>query len=637
MPNNLPANAQARAALSPHRSIDSRRTFTAATLLVIASLLASFMLPFEALAATLTFAATQDAYVSAAAPSSNFGTATTLQVSNAAGAVKRTYLMFNVQGLNGAPTSATLQLWGVTASGGASTRSLTAPGTPWGETTITNGNAPALVAGNVTTVGTVTAGAYNTWDVSSFVTGNGSFTVAITTANTTGSTFSSREDATHPPVLTVNGPAAPTVPGAPTGASAVAGNGQATVSWTIPASDGGSPITGYTVTSSPGGFTGTASGPTATSATVSGLTNGTSYTFTVHATNGVGNGPESAQSNAVTPNPPTVPGAPTNVSAAPGNTQATVSWTIPASNGGSAILNYTATSSPGGFTNTVSGATATSVTVSGLTNGVSYTFTVHATNGIGNSIESAPSNAVIPGTTTVPGAPTNASAVPGNAQATVSWTIPASNGGSAILSYTATSTPGSLTASASGPSATSVIVTGLTNGTSYTFTVHATNAIGNSPESAPSNAVTPSATLPVIRRMPYLTDTTTTSTLVNFATSASRPCPRFAGISPRGNCANPPVGNTATATQVVSMSGMPAGTDIQFKASITGLTADTAYCYRAYQNGADLVGASTAFRTALPPGSSTPFKFAVIGDWGRARPVRPAWRLRSPPPNRICC
>ena len=75
-------------------------------------------------------------------------------------------------------------------------------------------------------------------------------------------------------------PSTATAPGSPTGVTAVAGNGNANVSLTAPVSNGGSPITGYTVKSSPGGFTATA--PTATPVTVSGLTNGAAYTFTRH-------------------------------------------------------------------------------------------------------------------------------------------------------------------------------------------------------------------------------------------------------------------------------------------------------------------------------------------------------------------
>ena len=92
---------------------------------------------------------------------------------------------------------------------------------------------------------------------------------------------------------------APTAPGTPTGVTATAGDAQASVSWTAPLITGGAPITGYTVTSSPGGKTATTTG--ATTATVTGLTNDTAYTFTVTATNTAGTGPASAPSGSITP------------------------------------------------------------------------------------------------------------------------------------------------------------------------------------------------------------------------------------------------------------------------------------------------------------------------------------------------
>ena len=94
------------------------------------------------------------------------------------------------------------------------------------------------------------------------------------------------------------------------------------------------------------------------------------------------------------------PDAPTIGTAVAGDAQATVSFTAPSSNGGSAITSYTATSSPGGITGTLSQAGSGSITVTGLTNGTAYTFTVTATNAIGTSLASAVSNSVAPATET---------------------------------------------------------------------------------------------------------------------------------------------------------------------------------------------------------------------------------------------
>lgn len=92
----------------------------------------------------------------------------------------------------------------------------------------------------------------------------------------------------------------PSAPPPPTTIIAFAGNSSATVTWTAPATDGGSPLTGFTVTSSPGGVMLTV-GPTKGSAVLTGLTNGTPYTFTVVATNSIGNSAPSVASNSVTP------------------------------------------------------------------------------------------------------------------------------------------------------------------------------------------------------------------------------------------------------------------------------------------------------------------------------------------------
>jgi hypothetical protein len=125
-----------------------------------------------------------------------------------------------------------------------------------------------------------------------------------------------------------------TAPGAPTGVLAIAGNTSATVSWNAPANNGGSPITGYTVLSSPGGISAPALG---TSATVIGLTAGVAYTFTVTASNIAGTSAPSTPSASVVPFGP--PGAMTVPTASASASQVTVAWTAPFNNG-AAIDSY---------------------------------------------------------------------------------------------------------------------------------------------------------------------------------------------------------------------------------------------------------------------------------------------------------
>lgn len=249
----------------------------------------------------------------------------------------------------------------------------------------------------------------------------GSMGLSLVAGDTLTFTASHVEDragnlATGNVIFTVPAPTSITAPAAPTGLTATAGDGQATVAWVAPTNIGSAAITGYTVTSSPGDFTCTTTG--ATTCVVSGLDNGTSYTFTATATNGAIS-PASAASSAVTPMAIAVPDDPTGITAIAGNGAISVAFSAPANNGGAAISEYTASCAPDGvnqfaifyaWTASQTG-TNSPITVNGLTNGTSYKCEVKARNSVGYSHYSVASNAATPVapvvTDNTPSAPTN--------------------------------------------------------------------------------------------------------------------------------------------------------------------------------------------------------------------------------------
>jgi hypothetical protein len=265
----------------------------------------------------------------------------------------------------------------------------------------------------------------------------------------------------------------PDPPGTPI---VTAGASSASVSWAAPAYDGGSSVTGYTVTASPGTQSCTTSG--ATSCTVTGLTNGTSYTFAVTAANTVGAGSSSPSSAAVTPTG--LPGAPTTLTDTATTTALAVSWSAPSNNGGAAITSYTASVTPGGASCT---SATTSCTIRALNASTTYAVTVTASNSVGTGPASSPLNAT---TATPPGAPTGVAATAGDGQVAVSWTAPSASGSSSISGYTATASPSGQTCATT--TATSCTITGLSDGATQTITVTASNSYGTGQASNAVNA-----------------------------------------------------------------------------------------------------------------------------------------------------
>lgn len=258
---------------------------------------------------------------------------------------------------------------------------------------------------------------------------------------------------------------------------------QVQVTWTPPVSNGGNVITGYKVTDSFTNITSTVTDPVFTAAYPT-IPDDTALSFTVVAVNAAGDGLPGVSAPITVP--ATAPSAPASALATPGSQQAVVSWSAPASTGGTAITGYTVTATPGGQSCT-GDADATSCTLTGLTNGTSYTVAVVASNSAGDSPAKVTDSILVAG---LPDQVASVTAIAGDANVSLSWTVPANNG-SAIIGYRIDEVNGAVPPVNVAGSVTSLVRTGLTNGQTYRFTVSARNGAGYGPGSEATAQMTP--------------------------------------------------------------------------------------------------------------------------------------------------
>ena len=258
------------------------------------------------------------------------------------------------------------------------------------------------------------------------------------------------------------------------------GDGVLHVSWSPPASDGGLGVESYAVHwTGPDGVTHVAPAQ-GTQHTIGGLTNGSTYSVTVTATNRVGSSSHSAPA---THRPGTIPTAPVGISAVRGNGVVEVSWAPPLNDGGLPIAGYVLDwVSSTGASGTIE-TSSTGYTMQNLLNGATYTVTVSAINEAGTSPAGGSASAT---PAAAPSSPTTVTVDRGDGRLDVTWQPPTADGGKPVLSYTVAWTTPDGAAGSADTTATSHTFDGLSNGATHTVTVTASNEVGTSAASQPA-------------------------------------------------------------------------------------------------------------------------------------------------------
>ena len=283
-------------------------------------------------------------------------------------------------------------------------------------------------------------------------------------------------------------------PAEPTGLSAAPGNAEVTLTWDDPRDDS---ITTYLVKQDAEAWaeiSGSDSGTTRH--TVGGLSNGTAYTFRIRAVNdhdGDRTDDPGPASDAVTVTAG-APTAPVSLMATAGDTQVTLTWTAPASDNGSPVTGYEYTSNADAATpvwrdvpdSGPGGANENRYTVTGLDNNTPYAFAVRAKNRYGRG-PATPTLRATPLHPDAPQQPAGLRATPGDKQVTLTWTLPDVHRPVTSYQYRQSTDGGTswnpdwTAIAGSGASTTEHVLTGLTNGRTYTFELRALNGSTEGP------------------------------------------------------------------------------------------------------------------------------------------------------------